>query len=59
MGTAVCNLADDTTIFAADCELDRFLERLEPDALALSKWFPEKFKKLNEAMCHLLTSGSN
>ena len=26
--TAVCNFADDTTIFAADCQLDKVLERL-------------------------------
>ena len=37
MDTAVCNFADDTTIFAADCQLDRVLERLETDALVLSK----------------------
>ena len=41
MDTAVCNFADDTTIFAADCQLDRVLERLQTDALILSKWFPE------------------
>ena len=40
MDTAVCNFADDTTIFAADCQLDRVLERLETDALVLSKWLP-------------------
>ena len=55
MDTAVCNFADDTTIFAADCQLDRVLERLETDALVLSKWFPENFMKLNEGKCHLLT----
>ena len=59
MDTAVCNFADDTTIFAADCQLDRVLERLETDALVLSKWFPENFMKLNEGKCHLLTFGTS
>ena len=58
MDTAICNFADDTTIFAADCQLDSVLERLETDALVLSKWFPENFMKLNEGKCHLLTFGT-
>ena len=56
--TAVCNFADDTTIFAADSQLERVLERLETDALVLSRWFPENFMKLNEGKCHLLTFGT-
>ena len=50
--TAVCNFADGITIFAADSCLDKALERLETDALILSKWFPENFLKLNEGKCH-------
>ena len=57
--TAVCNFAYDTTTFAADCQLDKVLERLETDALILSKWFPENFMKLNAGKCHLLTFGTN
>ena len=56
--TAICNFADDTTIFAADSCLRRVLEQLETDALLLSKWFPENFMKLNEGKCHLLTFGT-
>ena len=59
MDTAVCNFADDTTIFAADCQLVRVLEQLETDALVLSKWFLDNFMKLNEGKCHLLTFGTN
>ena len=59
MDTAVCNFADDTTIFAAYCQLDKVLERLETDALVLSKWFPENFMKSNEGKCHLLTFGTS
>ena len=55
--TAICNFANDTTIFAADSCLDKVLERLETDAVVLSKWFPENFMKLNEGNCHLLTLG--
>ena len=53
--TAVCNFAYDATIFAADCQLDKVLERLETDALILSKLFPENFMKLNAGKCHLLS----
>ena len=59
MDTAACSFADDTTIFAAECQLDRVLELLETDALVLSKWFPENFMKLNEGKCHLLTFGTS
>ena len=59
MDTAICNFADDTTIFAADCQLDSVFERLETDALVLSKWFPENFMKLNEGKCHLLNVGTS
>lgn len=33
MDTAMCNFADDAIIFAAYCQLDRVLERLETGAL--------------------------
>ena len=56
--SAICNFADDTTIFAADRYLGRVLERLETDALVSSKWFPENFMKLNEGRCRLLTFGT-
>ena len=39
MDTAICNFADDTTIFAADCQLDSVLERLETDALVFQNGF--------------------
>ena len=54
MDKAVCNFADDTTILAADCQLDRVLERLETDALVLSKWFPENFMKYTTLMNSLV-----
>ena len=56
--TAICNFADDKTIFAANSCLDKVLERLETDALVLSKWFPENFLKLNEGKYHLLAFGT-
>ena len=55
--TAICNFTDDTTIFAAESCSDKVLERLETDALLLSKWFPENFMTLNKGKCHLLTFG--
>ena len=61
LGAAVCNFANDTSIFAADFQLDYVLEQLETDALVLSKfWFyPENFIKFNEGKCHLLSFGTN
>ena len=56
--TAICNFADDTTIFAADSCLDKVLERLETDDFVLSKRFPENFMNLNEGKCNLLTFGT-
>ena len=56
--TAVCNVADDTTIFAADSELERVLEWLETYAFVLSRWFSENVMKLNEGKYHLLTFGT-
>ena len=47
--TTICNFVDDMTIFTADSCLEKVLERLETDALVLSKWFPENLTKLNEA----------
>ena len=47
--SAICNFANDTTIFAADSCLDKVLERLETDAVVLSKWLPEKFMNLKES----------
>ena len=40
--TAICNFADDTTIFTADSCLDNIVESLETDVLVLSKWFPSR-----------------
>ena len=44
----ICNSADDNTVLGADSCLDKVLERLETDALVLSKWFPENAIKLTE-----------
>ena len=56
--TAICNFADDTTIFAANSCLDKVLERLETASLVLSKWYPENVLKLDEGKCHLLAFGT-
>ena len=47
MDTAMCKFTHDIAIIAADCQFDRVLERLETDALVLSKCFPENFMKMN------------
>ena len=57
-GTAICNFADDTSIFTADSCSDKVLKRLKTDTLVFSQWFPENFIKLNEGKCHLLTFGT-
>ena len=58
MDAAIWIFADDTTIFAADSCLNRVLERLETDAIVLSKWFLENFIELTEGKCYLLTFGT-
>ena len=52
--TYVCNVADDTTFFACDKDLNFFIKRLEHDSLLAFEWFQHSNMKLNQDECHLL-----
>ena len=55
--TEVSNVADDTTFFACDIDLNSFIKRLEHDSLLAIQWFQNNNMKLNQDKCHLLVSG--
>ena len=56
VNTQVCNIADDTTIFACGMELRNIIERLENDITSVIYWFSANFMVLNAPKCHLLVS---
>ena len=56
--TSVCNVADDTTPYACDMDLQNLLHRLEGDIASAIFWFEANCMKLNQAKCHFLISGS-
>ena len=55
--TSVCNLADDTTPFACDPNLDTLIKKLENDVTNVIEWFESNYMILNASKCHLLVSG--
>jgi exonuclease III len=56
--TDVCNLADDTTLYASDIELKNLMLSLEHDSLLAIEWFESNYMKLNTDKCHLIVGGS-
>ena len=52
--TAVCNFADDTTLFASKKDLNSLIKRLEHDSLLAIEWFGKSYMKLNQEKCNLL-----
>ena len=56
--TNVCNLADDTTLYASDIELNKLMLSLEHDSLLAIEWFESNYMKLNTDKCHLIVAGS-
>ena len=56
--TSACNLADDTTLYAADIDLNTLLKRIEHDTMMALEWFEYNHMKLNEEKCHLLVGGN-
>ena len=55
--TEVCNLADDTTFFSGDVELNVLLKRLEHDSVLAIEWFESNYMKMNTDKCHLILAG--
>ena len=56
--TEVCNLADDTTLYASDRDLNSLIVSLEHDTSLALEWFEANYMKLNPDKCHLLVAGS-
>ena len=56
--TEVCNLADDTTFYSSDFELENLVRDLEHDSLLAIEWFESNYMKLNTDKCHLLIAGN-
>ena len=50
----VCNYADDTTIYVSDHIHNGIIRKLENDITILSKWFWDKYIKLNGDECNLM-----
>ena len=59
VNTSVCNIADDTTPFACDMNLENVIKRLECDITSVIYWFSANFMILNESKCHFLISTPN
>ena len=55
--TEVCNLADDSTFYSGDMELNALLKRLEHDSLLAIEWFESNYMKMNPDKCHLILAG--
>ena len=57
--TDVCNIADDTTLYACDMDIGSLIYRLENDTLSAINWFEANFMKINADKCHFLLSGKS
>ena len=58
--TDLCNLADDTTFYACDMDLNSLINRLEHDSFLAIEWFENNNMKLNRHLnlnYHFLVSG--
>ena len=55
--TDVCNLADDTTLYASDIDLKSLMTSLEHDSHLAIEWFESNYFKLNTDKCHLIIAG--
>ena len=55
--TDICNLADDTTPYACDQNIENFFHRLEYDIQSALIWYEDNYMKTNEGKCHFLFTG--
>ena len=53
----VCNLADDSTLYSCDKNLNVVLNKLETDSLIAINWFKMNHMKLNTDKCKLIVAG--
>ena len=59
INTEVCNLADDTTPYACDTDINNLIFRLENDSLIAIVWFEANYMKINADKCHFLLTGNS
>ena len=59
VNTEVCNLADDTTPYACDIDINNLIFRLENDALIAIVWFEANYMKINADKCHFILAGNS
>ena len=57
VNSEVCNLADDTTHFVCEMELDILLQKLEAEGYSVIEWFKNNYMQLNQGKCHFLLTG--
>ena len=53
----VCNLADDTTFYVCDKDVNSLINRLEHDIYLSIKWFEKNYMKLNQDKISLTCFG--
>ncbi len=51
-----CNMADDTTPYACDMDLETLLHNLESDTASAIMWFDANYMKSNQGKCHFMIS---
>ena len=54
----ICNLADDTTPYVCDKNLNFVMQQLEQQSNIALKWFEDNNMKMNASKCHLFVSGN-
>ena len=57
INSEVCNLADDTTPFVCEMDLDILLQKLESEGYSVIEWFKNNYMQLNQGKCHFLLTG--
>ena len=57
--TEVCNIADDTTPYACNANVNTLLHNLESDVASAVLWFDANYMKLNESKCHFIIASNS
>ena len=57
INTHVCNLADDTTPYACDVDIQRLIRNLGGDVASVVSWFEINFMRINPDKLHFLFDG--
>lgn len=55
----ICNYVDHTILYSYNHDANNVITKLAQNVSNPTAWFPEKYMKLNENKCHLITLGAN